>query len=154
MGKKRGGKTPIYRHRPVHPYRRIRVDKKSRAKVKQGNQWGIFKGFEINGQDQIPLQKTWHAGIKGVIYGKTHRLLMCQDPQKSKNPSLKKWPKRRDVAPQSQPPTSPESMHPKFSSLSAFMGEHIACSKRTRVLQLLKATTRLGAIVVWCMTQR
>ena len=58
MREKGKGQIPIYRHRPVHPGCQIRLNRKSRAKIKQSNRQWTFKGFEINGQDELPLWKS------------------------------------------------------------------------------------------------
>ena len=83
--------------------------------------------------------------LKAPFTGKHVAAPTHRNPQKRKKSLPKRWPRRRGVVPQTQPPTSLESMHPELSSLWAVKDRQVASASRTRVSQPLEATTRLGA---------
>ena len=71
MKEKRKGKMPIYRRRPIYPARRIRLNRKKGAKIKQSNWQWAFKVFEINNQDGGTIMgKRGTRALKAPFTGK------------------------------------------------------------------------------------
>ena len=120
------------------------MNEKLRAKDRRRNRRWVFKGFwnQRPGSSAIMGKRSMWA-LKAPFTRK-RTTSPCAEILRNWRPSMKKRPGRRGVAPQFQSLTSAELMRPRFSSLWAFVGRQITCSRRTRVLQPLKATTRLG----------
>ena len=105
----------------------------------EGQEWVKGSTVDVQGVQKSTVrmsriyERAEHVGIKCAVYRKTCHLPSRRVLQKSKVQSLKKWPKQWGVMPQSQPPTSPKSMHLRLSPLWVFKGRQVASSRRTRV---------------------
>ena len=133
---------PIYRHRKWQRNRWIKTSKDRGPKISK-------KANDVR-RVQDPTIRITHinegadrASIKGAVYWKTCHFPKRRNPQKRKKSLPKEWPRRRGIVPQTQPSTSPESMHPRLSSLWAVKDRQVTSASRTRVSQPLEVTTRL-----------